>query len=258
MNTEKIEKMSGHWLLAKLGKKVLRPGGVTLTQKMLSMLNITSNDDVVEFAPGLGFTAQMSINRRPKSYIGIDADKNSVNYLSKKFEKSNTVFKLGNAAQSLLPEQSADKVYGEAMLSMHANHRKAELIREAYRILKPQGYYAIHELTLKPDDLDENVKLYIQKELALAIKVNARPLTISEWTELLEKEGFKVLRTETAPMQLLEPQRIINDEGIWGSITIAKNILLHPAMRKRVLKMKSIFKKYEKNMGAVTIIARKE
>jgi hypothetical protein len=47
MNTEKIEKMSGHWLLAKLGKKVLRPGGVTLTQKMLSMLNITSNDDVV-------------------------------------------------------------------------------------------------------------------------------------------------------------------------------------------------------------------
>ncbi len=157
-----------------------------------------------------------------------------------------------------MPEQSADKVYGEAMLSMHANHRKAELIREAYRILKPQGYYAIHELTLKPDDLDENVKLYIQKELALAIKVNARPLTISEWTELLEKEGFKVLRTETAPMHLLEPQRIINDEGIWGSITIAKNILLHPAMRKRVLKMKSIFKKYEKNMGAVTIIARKE
>jgi hypothetical protein len=41
----------------------------------------------------------MSINRRPKSYIGIDADKNSVNYLSKKFEKSNTVFKLGNATK---------------------------------------------------------------------------------------------------------------------------------------------------------------
>jgi trans-aconitate methyltransferase len=68
--------------------------------------------------------------------------------------------------QSLLPEQSADKVYGEAMLSMHANHRKAELIRESLQNLKPQGYYAIHELTLKPDDLDENVKLYIQKELA--------------------------------------------------------------------------------------------
>ncbi len=86
MNTEKIENVRT-LAISKTWQKVLRPGGVTLTQKMLSMLNITSNDDVVEFAPGLGFTAQMSINRKPKSYIGIDADKNSVNYLSKKFEK---------------------------------------------------------------------------------------------------------------------------------------------------------------------------
>lgn len=258
MHTQKIEKMSGHWLLAKIGKKVLRPGGIALTQHMLSMLNITSNDDVVEFAPGLGFTAEMTLKQKPKSYIGIDAEDNAVTYLNRKFEQSPAVFQLGNAAQSLLPEQSTDKVYGEAMLSMHANHRKAEIIREAYRILKPQGYYAIHELALKPDDLDENVKLHIQKELAQAIKVNTRPLTVSEWTELLEKEGFKVLSIETAPMHLLEPQRIINDEGIWGSLTIAKNILLHPTMRKRVFQMKSIFRKHEKNMGAVVILARKE
>lgn len=258
MNTEKIEKMSGHWLLAKIGKKVLRPGGIGLTKKMLSMLNITSSDDVVEFAPGLGFTAQMALEKRPKSYIGIDAEQNAVNDLNKKFGTSPTLFKLGNAALTSLPEQSADKVYGEAMLSMHANHRKAEIIKEAYRILKPQGYYAIHELTLKPDNLDDQVKLHIQKELALAIKVNARPLTVSEWTELLEREGFKVVKAETAPMHLLEPQRIINDEGILGSLTIAKNILLHPAVRKRVFHMKSIFKKYEKNMGAVVIMARKE
>ena len=258
MNTEKIEKMSGHWLLAKIGKKVLRPGGIALTQKMLSLLTITSDDAVVEFAPGLGFTAQMTLGKKPKSYIGIDAEENAVSYLNRKFEQSSAVFKLGNAAMSSLPEQSADKVYGEAMLSMHANHRKADIIKEAYRILKPQGYYAIHELALKPDHLDENVKSHIQKELAMAIKVNARPLTVSEWTELLEKEGFKVMKVETAPMHLLEPQRIINDEGILGSLTIAKNILLHPAMRKRVFQMKSIFKKYEKNMGAVVIIARKD
>ncbi|MFS4428760.1 methyltransferase domain-containing protein [Chryseobacterium sp. S90] len=258
MHTKNIEKMSGHWLLAKIGKKVLRPGGLALTQKMLSMLDINSTDAMVEFAPGLGFTAHMTLEKKPGSYIGIDAEQNAVEYLNKKFRGTSALFKLGNAAESFLPEQSASKVYGEAMLSMHADHRKAEIIQEAYRILKPQGYYAIHELALKPDNLDSNVKLHIQKELALAIKVNARPLTVFEWAGLLEKEGFKVLKVETAPMHLLEPQRVIDDEGISGAVKIAKNILLNPSIRKRVFQMKKIFKKHEKNMCAVVIIARKE
>lgn len=258
MHTENIEKMSGHWLLARIGKKVLRPGGVFLTQKMLSMLDITPADDVVEFAPGLGFTAHLTLEKNPHSYIGIDAEQNAVDHLNKKFNHTSALFQLGNAAQSFLPGQSVSKVYGEALLSMHADHRKAEIIQEAYRILKPQGYYAIHELALRPDHLDSNVKLDIQKELALAIKVNARPLTVSEWTGLLEKQGFTILKVETAPMHLLEPDRIIDDEGVTGAIQIAKNILFNPSIRKRVFQMKKIFRKHEKNMCAVTIIARKE
>ena len=62
-------KMPGHWLLARLGKRVLRPGGRELTQQMLNGLCIKSSDDVVEFAPGLGFTAQLTLNRKPASYI---------------------------------------------------------------------------------------------------------------------------------------------------------------------------------------------
>ena len=46
--------MPGHWLLAKLGKRVLRPGGLALTRAMLDRLNIQTQDSVIEFAPGLG------------------------------------------------------------------------------------------------------------------------------------------------------------------------------------------------------------
>ena len=45
--------MPGHWVLARLGKSVLRPGGMELTRRMLAALTIMSTDDVVEFAPGL-------------------------------------------------------------------------------------------------------------------------------------------------------------------------------------------------------------
>jgi hypothetical protein len=57
-------KMPGHWLLLRLGKRVLRPGGVELTRRMLDGLNIQANDDVVEFGPGLGVTAGMALARK--------------------------------------------------------------------------------------------------------------------------------------------------------------------------------------------------
>lgn len=65
----KIEHMPGHWLLAHMGKKVLRPGGRELTDKMLAALPI-EGADVVELAPGLGLTAQLLIDRRvtPRIY----------------------------------------------------------------------------------------------------------------------------------------------------------------------------------------------
>lgn len=48
--------MQGHWLLARLGKRVLRPGGVELTRTLLARAEVT-DADVLELAPGLGRVA---------------------------------------------------------------------------------------------------------------------------------------------------------------------------------------------------------
>lgn len=167
MNTENIDKMSGHWLLAKVGKKVLRPGGKYLTQKMMTHLKISATDRVVEFAPGLGYTANLALQQNPASYVGIDADPDAVDYLSKTFKQRAARFVLGNAGKTALEDGSADKVYGEAMLSMHADHRKSEIIKEAHRILAVGGLYAIHELGLAPDSLDEKPKSRYTKRTGL-------------------------------------------------------------------------------------------
>ena len=68
--------LQGHWLLAKLGKKVLRPGGKKLTNWMIDNANPT-NKRVVEFAPGLGITAAEILDRNPKTYIDVDQDPNA-------------------------------------------------------------------------------------------------------------------------------------------------------------------------------------
>lgn len=63
MRNQAINTAQGHWILAKMGKKVLRPGGKELTEKLIQNLEITKDDDIVEFAPGLGYTASIALKK---------------------------------------------------------------------------------------------------------------------------------------------------------------------------------------------------
>jgi hypothetical protein len=76
-------------------------------------------------------------------------------------------------------------------------------------VLRPHGRYAIHELALTPDTVAEDISADIRQSLARAIKVNARPLTIAEWSGLLADHGLVVEQVATAPMALLQPRRVI-------------------------------------------------
>src|SRR6185437_10020692 len=71
----------------------------------------------------------------------------------------------------------------------------------ACRLLKPGGRYAIHELCLVPDDLNDAIKREINHALSHAIHVGARPLTRAEWRAVLEAEGFSVQVEELRPMR---------------------------------------------------------
>ena len=252
MNTEQ-----GHWILAKMGKRVLRPGGKELTLKLINNLSISSDDHIVEFAPGMGYTAALALHKNPKSYTGIELNEEAATRLRKNIKGKNRQIISANAAASTLPSNSVDKVYGEAMLTMQVDARKSEIIREAHRILKKGGLYGIHELGLTPNNLPDDQKAGIQRELALEIKVNARPLTVDEWTILLEKEGFKILKVDTNEMLLMEKKRILSDEGLFRTLKIAFNVLTHPHERKRLLNMRKTFRKNQKNLNAVAIVAMK-
>ncbi|BDS13596.1 class I SAM-dependent methyltransferase [Aureispira anguillae] len=258
MANKTTNSQQGHWLLAKMGKRVLRPGGKELTQKLIDNLHITSDDDIVEFAPGLGFTASIALTKNPKSYKGVELNEAAAASLRKTIGGVRRQIIIGNAAHSTLEKDSATKVFGEAMLTMQADHRKSAIIQEAFRILKTGGLYGIHELSLAPNDIPETVKAEIQRALATVIKVNARPLTSLEWSLLLEKEGFEVVTISTSPMHLLEPRRIIEDEGFLRALKIGFNILTHPYERSQIFSMRKIFKKYESHLSAVGIIAKKK
>lgn len=245
----------GHWLLARLGKRVLRPGGVELTRTLLARAEVT-NADVLELAPGLGRTAAEIIARRPLSYLGAEADPDAANRVRGVLAGHGEV-KVADAADTGLPDASADVVIGEAMLTMQSDAAKHAIVAEAARVLRPRGRYAIHELALTPDDLPEEVTTDVRQALARAIKVNARPLTVAEWSELLAGHGLVVQHVATAPMALLAPRRLVADEGLWGAITFGKNVLRQPDARRRVLAMRDTFRRHRDRLTAVGIVAEK-
>lgn len=115
---QQLSQMQGHWVLARAGKRVLRPGGIELTRQMLSNLAIGSQDRVVEFAPGLGATAGIVLENRPMAYWGVERESSAVERLRRRFTVATTHFVLGRAEESGLPDACASVVYSEALLSM--------------------------------------------------------------------------------------------------------------------------------------------
>lgn len=251
----KMEDMPGHWVLAHLGKRVLRPGGRALTEQLLDDAALNGSD-VVELAPGLGKTATEILKRNPKSYVGIESDPDAVKLTQTVVGGKGRVVE-ADAAATTLQADSADAVVGEAMLTMQSDRAKAEIVGEAFRVLRSGGRYAIHELSLEPDTLPDEDKTEIRKALARSIKVNARPLTEDEWRKLLTEAGFEVERVRFAPMALLDPKRVIADEGPLRALKFVGNVLRNPDARKRILGMRQTFTKYRANLAAIEVIARK-
>ncbi|MBT1173039.1 methyltransferase domain-containing protein [Bifidobacterium sp. MA2] len=250
------EHMQGHWVLARLGKRVLRPGGEKLTKRMLAHAPLAGKR-VVEFAPGLGRTTRLILDAAPAGYTGVDRDPQVVDIITPLAKSVGGRCVEADAAHTGLPDGSADVVVGEAMLTMQSERGKRAIIGEAHRLLKPGGLYAIHEMGLAPDDLADTVKDAIRRDLAQTIRVNARPLTAAEWRELLESEGFEVLWTGVEPMALLKPRRNLADEGVLGALRIMRNLLTHPDLRARVLRMRRVFNTHGDQLTGIAFVARR-
>lgn len=94
--------------------------------------------------------------------------------------------------------------------------------------------------------------------LSSVIHVGARPLSEHEWKNLLKGVGFRVVGVGCAPMHLLRPQRLVQDEGVFGALRLAKNLLLDGTARRRVLAMRAVFEQYRNNLSAIFLVAQKD
>lgn len=253
-----LTRMPAHWMLGRLGKKVMRPGGFAMSERMISNLAITTSDDVVEMWPGLGRTAALALSRHPRSYTGIERGQAEAARARSQLAGTDHRCVVAPVHHSGLPDDSASVVYGEALLTLEPASRKAAVLAEVVRLLRSAGRYGIHELLLTPDNLTEAAKDEIENVLTRVLRIGARPLTRPEWRTLLASHGFTVDAEEVSPLLLLDPRTVLADEGIGGTATILGRSLAHPSVLPRLTRIWRTFHHYRDNLGAITLVAHRD
>lgn len=124
-------------------------------------------------------------------------------------------------------------------------------------MLRRDGRYLIHELALQPDDIDGSRFERIQTDLSIVIHVGVRIGTCREWQGWLAEAGFEVEHVTTAPMRLLEPDRMLRDEELLGMSRFAFNVLRTPGAAERPLSVRRMFRKHRDHLSAIAIVARR-
>ena len=66
------------------------------------------------------------------------------------------------------------------------------------------------------------------------------------------------LHHQTGAMGLLNPARIIQDEGLIDAIKFFWNVLTQPKVRDRLLTMRGVFKQYERELGYIILCAERK
>ena len=252
-----VTKMPAYWLLARLGKRILRPGGRKLSAAMLGQLAIGPTSRVVELAPGVGGTTRAIITRRPESYVGVERDATAAGVVQNLLAGTSYEARTAHAEQTGLADAEATTVVGEAFLTMQPDAAKRAIIDEAFRLLEPGGRYGIHELALQPDSLSDERQEQIRADLGSRLHFGARPLTVADWRSLLEQAGFVVDWHQTAPMALLKPARLISDEGLARAVVIAVRSVRSRAIRARMRQIRNGFRLLGDDMCAVSFAAHK-
>jgi ubiquinone/menaquinone biosynthesis C-methylase UbiE len=147
---------------------------------------------VLELASGKGFNSAFLAERNPTvDFTGVDLTPSHVFVSSKRATNiPNLHFELGSFQNLTYETQTFDLLF-EVESICHATDMKSA-ISEAFRVLKPGGYFVLFDGFRKPEfsNFTPDQKTAAQlTELAMAV---GKPWQIDHWLEIVQSVGFTV------------------------------------------------------------------
>jgi arsenite methyltransferase len=134
--------------------ETLRPGGFFLTERAISLCNINKKGiKALDIGCGMGATVNYLQTELGIEAFGIDPSEKLLKLGRDRYDLS-----LVKGEGECIPYEGNffDLVFTECTLSLMEDHRKT--IKEAYRVLKPHGYFIISDVFAKRPEYIEDLK----------------------------------------------------------------------------------------------------
>lgn len=249
------KKEVGHNFLARLGKKRLRPGGITATNWLIEQGGFSQDTKVLEVACNMCTTSIELASKYHAQIIGIDLDQSALEKAKKNIRAAGLEAYIqvqqGNALKLPFEDNTFDIVINEAMLTMLNQQAKEKAVREYLRVLKPGGKLLTHDVAYTDSGLAE-----VLAELKKAINMNVAPLHVDAWTQLFKDAGFSKVNTSSGEMTLMSVKGMLKDEGLVNTLRIVKNGR-KPENREMFKKMRQFFTKTGKDLRYIAVCSTK-
>ncbi|EMB53193.1 TPA: class I SAM-dependent methyltransferase [Streptococcus mutans] len=249
------KKEVGHNFLARLGKKRLRPGGITATNWLIEQGQFSKDSKVLEVACNMCTTSIELAQTYGCSIDGVDMDPEALEKARANIHEaglSNLIHvQQANAMKLPFPDDSFDIIINEAMLTMLRGDAKAKAIKEYLRVLKPSGRLLTHDVSFTEERMEEQLA-----SLRQTINANVEPLHVDQWQKLFEEQGFSSVKLSYGKMTLMSIPGMIKDEGLGGMLRITYRGL-KKENRQQFLKMYRFFNKAGKDLTYIAVCSTK-
>ncbi|MCB5109499.1 methyltransferase domain-containing protein [Streptococcus mutans] len=240
------KKEVGHNFLARLGKKRLRPGGITATNWLIEQGQFSKDSHVLEVACNMCTTSIELAQTYGCSVEGVDRDPKALEKARANICEAGldelVHMQQANAMKLPFPDDSFDIIINEA---------KIKAIKEYLRVLKPGGRLLTHDISFTEERMEEQLA-----SLRQTINANVEPLYVANWQKLFEEQGFSSVKLNYGKMTLMSIPGMIKDEGFWGTLRITYRGL-KKENRQQFLKMYRFFNKAGKDLIYIAVCSTK-
>lgn len=253
--TKRIEDMNYFELLAWLGIGSSHPGGFPATLQNLQTIQILPEEYVLDAGCGTGLTACYVAKTTGCKIIGIDINPEMIEKAAQRAAAEGVShlieFKVADVHHLPFADQTFDWVIAE---SVTVFLDKAKVYREFYRVLKPEGRLADHEMALLKE-----LPAQTKQQLEECYGSGTDPLTYDNWCQALTEAGFQDVEIKNPQPLKSNSNLIVNAlKQDWVLIKdLANKARVQPGLLPRLRKNAGFMKQYQSYFGFGLVYGRK-
>lgn len=152
-----------------------------------------------------------------------------------------------------LPNSSSSILLLEATLTHQPDSMKIQILQS----LNGTQQLLLHDVCLPNCTADSNTTIIemIRHDLTQALGTGFYALSVDEWKELVQQNGYQVMECQQGMLQSMSPKRLIQEEGWRRAVGIVWNLLTHPQWRERVKLARTTMTQYNDSLGYVILRA---